>query len=445
MATVFISYSRSDEQLASRLYKDLRTRDLEVWFDKECLIVGQDWKVAIQEAISKADFVVLLLSNTAVAKRGYFQKEVKITLDVLQTIPFGHIYLLPVRLEACQIPAQLSAIQCGELFPDWDHGLEKLLKAIEIQSRIQLSARSAEQEQAWGEASILLVNDEPATMNLAVDIWKSHELKVEYAFDVNQAIKAIQKSPQMIIVSDLSHFSFGRLVTDRAGFEILEWARSHGRDIRLIVSTSKVTQARRDAARRLGATGICDNHADLHDLIAKETGVSIKVPDGVSGTRIRRATDLEGRAGDFADIAKQDPPRVSIFGARCDGSFTGRLAHDLNTRGFDVVQQSQPRVWGRNVLDSDFDFSIIIFSRESKEKENIFKEFPVDHMLLLCIRNGYEVIPVVLDDDAVEYIPRQVQGKLQYADFRRDYDEAIKDRVERIKRCSGRRARLVDP
>jgi len=67
-------------------------------------------QVAIQEAIPKSDFVVLLLSKTSIGRRGNFQKEVKITLDVLQTIPFGHIYLLPVRLEACQIPAQLSAV-----------------------------------------------------------------------------------------------------------------------------------------------------------------------------------------------------------------------------------------------------------------------------------------------------------------------------------------------
>jgi CheY-like chemotaxis protein len=433
MVTVFISYSRSDEQLASRLYKDLRTRDLEVWFDKESLITGQDWERAIQEAIYNSDFVVLLLSNTSVGKRGYFQNEVKITLDVLQTIPFGHIYLLPVRLEACQIPAQLSAVHCADLFPDWDRGLEKLLKAIEIQSGIQFSARCAEQDQARGNASILLVNDNPAMMNFAVDVWKSHGLKVEYAFNVQPAIQAIQKAPQMIVVSDLSHFSFGQLVTDRAGFEILEWARGHKRDIRLIVSTSNLTQERRDEARRLGAIGICDNHTDLHQMIAKETGLSISLPNEVSGrNEIRSSMGLQGSAGDSIEIAKRGSPRVFLFGATCDGSFTVRLLRDLITRGFGVSGErwriSSWNSGGCRVFDN-FDFAIVVVSREATTDS--FYQYGAH--TLIEEREGYGVISVVLDDDAVKYISTQAQ-KVQYVDFRRDYDEALSQLVECIRR-----------
>jgi hypothetical protein len=46
------------------------------------------------------------------------------------------------------------------------------------------------------------------------------------------------------------------LLTDRAAFEILEWARNTGTNIRMIVSTSKVTPERQRAARALGAVGI---------------------------------------------------------------------------------------------------------------------------------------------------------------------------------------------
>ena len=282
MPKVFISYSHLDEQHASCLYFDLRKSGLDVWLDKESLLPGQDWKAEIEKAIQGSDFVVLLLSNNSVAKRGFFQKEVRLTLDVLQTIPFGHIYLLPIRIDECHVPAQLASIQYVDLFPYREHGLRKLIKSIEIQSGIQLNARIAEEAEEVSRARILLVNDEPATMNLVVDLWKGQGLKVDYAFDVPRAIKSIQESSPTVIVSDLSHYSFGNLVTDRAGFEILEWAKSHNLGVKVVITTSQLTEERRSEATLLGAVGICNNLNDLNNLLANATGVSIRIPEELS-------------------------------------------------------------------------------------------------------------------------------------------------------------------
>jgi CheY-like chemotaxis protein len=431
MVKVFISYCRSDERLASRLYDDLRSRDLEVWFDKDSLIPGQDWKVEIQEAIQTCDFVVLLLSSTSLGRRGYFQKELKITLDVLLTIPFGHIYLLPVRLEACQIPAQLSALHCADLFPDWDHGLGRLLKAIEVQSGIQLNARSSEHEQLKGSAGILLVNDNPALMNFAVDIWKSHGLKVEYAFNVKQAIQVLEKAPQMIVVSDLSHFSYGQLVTNRAAFEILEWARSYERKIRVIISTSHLTQKRREDARRLDAIGICDNHVDLHHLIAQETGLSVNLPAELSGQ-----TGLQKRS-DPTNVAKRDSPRAFLFGASCDDSFAVKLLQDLVDRSCDVARERW-RVSPWNVPkdtsfdDFDFDVAIVVVS----ELALLDSYFQAGVYNICQAHNIRGVLFVVLDEYAAKELYHLTvwARNAEQVDFRRNYDEALNQLSEGIRR-----------
>jgi hypothetical protein len=195
MRKLFLSYARADEQGARRLFTDFRDRGLDVWFDEESLLPGQDWKTEIDKAIAEADFVVLLLSNNSVERRSYFQKEIRLTLDVLQTVPFGHIYVLPVRLDNCKVPSTLASLQYVDLFPDWKEGIEKLLKSIVLQANIQLSARDVEKTGGPVGPSILLVNDEPASMNMVIDIWKSQGFKADYAFDVAGAIDAIKKEP----------------------------------------------------------------------------------------------------------------------------------------------------------------------------------------------------------------------------------------------------------
>jgi hypothetical protein len=130
------------------------------------------WEEVIRKEIAASDFVILMLSKISVDKRGFFQKELRLALDVLDTIPLGHVYILPVRVDDCEIPVQLKAIHCVDLFPTWDRSLAKLCKAIELQAEVQLRARRIEADGKRSEGiRLLLVNDQPATMNFAADLW----------------------------------------------------------------------------------------------------------------------------------------------------------------------------------------------------------------------------------------------------------------------------------
>src|SRR6266498_2229337 len=128
MNYIFLSYSRADATAARNLYQKLKKRGFQIWFDEESLLPGQVWEREIEEAIYSAGLVIVLLSTNSVNRAGYAQKEIKTALDVMERMPEGKPYLVPIRLDDCTIPRQLSHIHCGWLVDDRD--IEKLSKML---------------------------------------------------------------------------------------------------------------------------------------------------------------------------------------------------------------------------------------------------------------------------------------------------------------------------
>jgi DNA-binding beta-propeller fold protein YncE len=132
-SNVFISYAREDYVAAGRLYENLKGAGLNPWLDKESLIAGQNWKIAINNAIKKSRYVIPIFSSVSVAKRGYVQKEFKYALDVLDEFPESAIFVIPVRLDDCEIPYEkLRDIDYVDLFPRWEDGIKRILQAMGV-------------------------------------------------------------------------------------------------------------------------------------------------------------------------------------------------------------------------------------------------------------------------------------------------------------------------
>ena len=132
MVKVFISYAHEDEEFARRFYHELKSiNDIEPWLDKECLQPGMKWRPAIRKAIREADFFVALLSTRTGTRRGFVNTELNSALEIRKEFPEGHIYLIPVRLDDCNMLVdELTEIQYVDLFPDWSTGMEKVLRSI---------------------------------------------------------------------------------------------------------------------------------------------------------------------------------------------------------------------------------------------------------------------------------------------------------------------------
>jgi tetratricopeptide (TPR) repeat protein len=132
---IFISYAREDENKAKRLYNDLKNSGLPIkpWIDKEDLFPGQDFDLEIKKAIKQSTFFIPLFSSVSVEKRGYIQREFRLAVDTLQEIPPGDIFVIPVKLDECEIPYdELKRYTYQELFPSWYTSLERILKSIQM-------------------------------------------------------------------------------------------------------------------------------------------------------------------------------------------------------------------------------------------------------------------------------------------------------------------------
>lgn len=115
------------------LYSDLKKKGAKPWLDSEDLVGGQEWEREITAAIEDCDFFVALLSAKSVNKRGYVQAEVRKALKVLDTMPEGRTFVIPVRLQICEpTHSRLQSLHWVDLFPNWDDGLQRIFVALEL-------------------------------------------------------------------------------------------------------------------------------------------------------------------------------------------------------------------------------------------------------------------------------------------------------------------------
>ena len=125
---IFLSYTRADTERVEALYERLSNAGFEPWMDKKNIIGGEQWKRSIQTAIRKSDFFLVCLSRHSFGKRGFLQREIRIALDVREELLDSDIYLIPVRLEECDVPDNLADINWIDLFEA--DGWPKLTKSF---------------------------------------------------------------------------------------------------------------------------------------------------------------------------------------------------------------------------------------------------------------------------------------------------------------------------
>jgi hypothetical protein len=130
---VFIAYAVEDRAQARRLRDDLESEGCSPWLDKDKLLPGQNWPRAIDRAIEVSDAFVACFSPRSAVKPGQFQSELRYALDCARKRPVGddNPFIIPVRLEECPVPRRISDhVQYVDLYPDWDKGLRRVLRAV---------------------------------------------------------------------------------------------------------------------------------------------------------------------------------------------------------------------------------------------------------------------------------------------------------------------------
>jgi hypothetical protein len=126
---VFLCHASSDKPTVQKLYKRLVDDGVDAWLDREKLIGGQDWQIEITKAIQESEVVIVCLSKQSVTKEGFVQKEIRFALAVADEKPEGTIFIIPTRLEVCDVPGQMRKFHWVDLFTD--DGYSMLIRALQ--------------------------------------------------------------------------------------------------------------------------------------------------------------------------------------------------------------------------------------------------------------------------------------------------------------------------
>lgn len=101
---IFVAHASEDKGLVRDLYSKLVNRGFKPWLDEIDLLPGQNWQIEIPKAIRESDIFIACLSRLSVRKQGYVQREFRSALSTYAEKPPGSIYLIPLKLDDCEIP-----------------------------------------------------------------------------------------------------------------------------------------------------------------------------------------------------------------------------------------------------------------------------------------------------------------------------------------------------
>lgn len=153
---VFLCHAKEDKPIVRELYRQLVAEGwLDVWLDEENLFPGQEWDMEIEKAVEQADVVVVCLSSHSVDKEGYVQKELRFVLNIADEKPEGTIFVVPLRLDDCQVPRRIRGWQYADYFPNEERAraYQRLLFSLRMRARkLDISTLSPAEEQARRDA-----------------------------------------------------------------------------------------------------------------------------------------------------------------------------------------------------------------------------------------------------------------------------------------------------
>ena len=127
---IFLCHTSADKPAVRKIYRYLRSKGMDPWLDSEKLLPGQMWQTEIPKALYASDAIIVFLSKNSITKEGYVQREIKFALDKALDMPEGRIFLIPARLEECEVPSSLRNYQWVDLFQkNWN---KRLMASLNI-------------------------------------------------------------------------------------------------------------------------------------------------------------------------------------------------------------------------------------------------------------------------------------------------------------------------
>lgn len=165
MPQVFISYTSSDKQLAREIAEALQQRSIEVWYDEWELRPGDNLIELINQGISSADALVVLVSDEF-GKSKWAQHELSTWL--LSETGHNRKVVLPVRVRGASMPFDLQNRVYIDLPDESESSVNRLVQQIEHSIRNNVPPKVTQRQRPTASEHIGSLQDVYSQGNLAL-------------------------------------------------------------------------------------------------------------------------------------------------------------------------------------------------------------------------------------------------------------------------------------
>jgi cell division protein FtsZ len=131
---VFLCHSSNDKPIVRKLFQRLYSRKgIDPWLDEAKLLPGVRWDHEIAKAVKESDVVIVCISKNSVNKEEYIQKEIKRALDIADKKPDETIFIIPLKVEDCEVPERLRQWQWVNYYEDG--AFDRLLSSLQKRAK----------------------------------------------------------------------------------------------------------------------------------------------------------------------------------------------------------------------------------------------------------------------------------------------------------------------
>ena len=273
--TVFLCHAHEDKDTIFNIY-DLLTKDgVDVWLDKKKLLPGQDWELEIRRAVRSADVIVVCLSKRF-NQDGFRQKEVRLALDTAMEKPEGEIFIIPARLDECDVIESLKRWHWVDMFQD--DGYTMLMRALYKRAKT-IGAIIQKETKPSTEVENIAQGDQAeirAVQNILEERYSSiiYERNMQLVGEALRDILSEHGIGVALLVAHLHGLKVGHIpqVADNSGQDLKQVEIIHDRNDRYTFVHVPVRVIRTDK-NELIKRGIMNKKADPTGFIYHEDGL----------------------------------------------------------------------------------------------------------------------------------------------------------------------------
>jgi CheY-like chemotaxis protein len=231
---IFLSYCREDNSVMTQVRDYLNRNQLTVWTDEGIKPGTASWKLAIEDAIKKADCVVVVLSPDA-----YNSKWVRAEMDFAEAQGKLIFPILARGTEKDSVPMGFNAAQRIDIRgkEDFQTELRYLVNAVNEHFKPEPPTSPL----------VLVVDDDPTIQKLVGAILEQNNYRVHFVSSGTAAMRYLEdeKVPDLVIL-DL-------VMRGMNGSQVCEWIRGRGDTVPIIVLSAHDDEERKVEALDAGA------------------------------------------------------------------------------------------------------------------------------------------------------------------------------------------------